>query len=145
MDSFYKDFPLSNHKKNNNIENILSLTNSILSKNDLIKDCSLLDDSSIQLDLSLSAIFPIKKKNKKKKKKKYINKKRFRDLNDTPLPIFSCLYCANEKISFNYLIHKKLFSKYGKSDNIYNSILQHFKNKRMFLEILYHAKKFDKF
>ncbi len=69
MDSFYKDFPLSNHKKNN-IENILSLTNSILSKSDLIKDCSLFEDSSIQFDLSLSAIFPTKKKNKKKKKKK---------------------------------------------------------------------------
>ena len=75
MDSFYKDFPLSNHKKNNNIENILSLTNSILSKNDLIKDCSLLDDSSIQLDLSLSAIFPIKKKIRKKRKKNILIKK----------------------------------------------------------------------
>ena len=144
MDSFYKDFPLSNHKKNN-IENILSLTNSILSKSDLIKDCSLLEDSSIQFDLSLSAIFPTKKKNKKKKKKKYINKKRFRDLNDTPLPIFSCIYCANEKISFNYLIHKKLFSKYGKSDRIYNSIIQQFKVKRMYLDILFYAKQFDKF
>ena len=144
MDSFYKDFPLSNHKKNN-IENILSLTNSILSKSDLIKDCSLFEDSSIQFDLSLSAIFPTKKKNKKKKKKKYINKKRFRDLNDTPLPIFSCIYCANEKISFNYLIHKKLFSKYGKSDSIYNSILQQFKIKRMYLDILFYAKQIDKF
>ena len=75
MDSFYKDFPLSNHKKNNNIENILSLTNSILSKNDLIKDCSLLEDSSIQLDLSLSAIFPIKKKIRKKRKKNILIKK----------------------------------------------------------------------
>ncbi len=144
MDSFYQDFPLSNHKKNN-IENILSLTNSILSKSDLIKDCSLFEDSSIQFDLSLSAIFPTKKKNKKKKKKKYINKKRFRDLNDTPLPIFSCIYCANEKISFNYLIHKKLFSKYGKSDSIYNSILQQFKIKRMYLDILFYAKQIDKF
>ena len=144
MDSFYKDFPLSNHKKNN-IENILSLTNSILSKSDLIKDCSLFEDSSIQFDLSLSAIFPTKKKNKKKKTKKYINKKRFRDLNDTPLPIFSCIYCANEKISFNYFIHKKLFSKYGKSDSIYNSILQQFKIKRMYLDILFYAKQIDKF
>ncbi len=144
MDSFYKDFPLSNHKKNN-IENILSLTNSILSKSDLIKDCSLFEDSSIQFDLSLSAIFPTKKKNKKKKKKKYINKKRFRDLNNTPLPIFSCIYCANEKISFNYLIHKKLFSKYGKSDRIYNSIIQQFKVKRMYLDILFYAKQLDKF
>jgi hypothetical protein len=143
MDSFFIDFPSNSHKKNN-IETILSLNNSIFSKSELIRDCSLLDDSSIHLDLNLSEIFP-KKKGKKKKKKKYIGKKRFKDLNDTPLPIFSCIYCANEKVSFNYMIHKTLFSKYGKSDVIYNSILNECKNKRMYLNILYCAKKFDLF
>ena len=43
------------------------------------------------------------------------------------------------------LIHKKLFSKYGKSDSIYNSILQQFKIKRMYLDILFYAKQLDKF
>ena len=34
------------------------------------------------------------------------------DLNTIPLPIFDCIYCANEKIVFNHLINEKFSLKY---------------------------------
>ena len=42
------------------------------------------------------------------------------DLNTIPLPLFDCLFCANEEISFNHLINEILSKKYlynaGKKD-----------------------------
>ena len=35
-----------------------------------------------------------------------------RDLNKIPLPIFDCIYCANEKVAFNHLIKEEFFLKY---------------------------------
>ena len=44
---------------------------------------------------------------------KILKKKRTKeDLNNTPLPLFDCLYCANEKIVFRHFINKKLSDKY---------------------------------
>ena len=40
-----------------------------------------------------------------KAKKEKIKKE---DLNNIPLPIFSCIYCSNEKISFNHMIKEIL-------------------------------------
>ena len=34
------------------------------------------------------------------------------DLNKIPLPIFDCIYCANEKIVFNHLINEEISLKY---------------------------------
>ena len=34
------------------------------------------------------------------------------ELNTIPLPIFDCIYCANEKISFNHLINEEISFKY---------------------------------
>ena len=34
------------------------------------------------------------------------------DLKTIPLPIFECIYCANEKIAFNHLINEELSLKY---------------------------------
>lgn len=42
------------------------------------------------------------------------NKKRLSkgDLNKIPLPIFECIYCANEKLAFNHLINNEFYLKY---------------------------------
>ena len=34
------------------------------------------------------------------------------DLNTIPLPIFDCIYCANEKVAFNHLINEEFYLKY---------------------------------
>ena len=42
------------------------------------------------------------------------------DLNNIPLPIFSCIYCSNEKISFNHLITEIIYGKYFLQTSIYD-------------------------
>ena len=42
------------------------------------------------------------------------------DLNNIPLPIFSCIYCSNEKISFNHMIKEILEKKYFLLTSIYD-------------------------
>ena len=42
------------------------------------------------------------------------------DLNNIPLPIFSCIYCSNEKISFNHLITEIIYNKYFLQTSIYD-------------------------
>ena len=50
------------------------------------------------------------------------NKKKLsaEDLDNIPLPIFSCIYCSNEKISFNHLINSNLSNKYFLQTSIYD-------------------------
>ena len=45
-------------------------------------------------------------------KNNYKKKKTKEDLNNTPLPIFDCIYCTNEKIVFNNFINNILSNKY---------------------------------
>ena len=52
-----------------------------------------------------------------KNKKVKLNKE---DLNNIPLPIFSCIYCCNEKISFNHLLNEILSEKYLLLTSIYD-------------------------
>ena len=42
------------------------------------------------------------------------------DLNNIPLPIFSCIYCSNEEISFNHLITEIIYNKYFLQASIYD-------------------------
>ena len=42
------------------------------------------------------------------------------DLNNIPIPIFSCIYCSNEKIAFNHKINKILEEKYLLLTSIYD-------------------------
>ena len=51
-----------------------------------------------------------------------INKKKLtlKDLDNIPLPIFSCIYCSNDKISFNHLINSNLSNKYFLQTSIYD-------------------------
>ena len=52
---------------------------------------------------------------------KILKKKRTKeDLNNTPLPIFDCLFCTNEKIEFRHFINEKLSDKYLFQTSIYD-------------------------
>lgn len=55
----------------------------------------------------------IKENNKKNK----ITKE---NLNNIPIPIFSCIYCCNEKISFNHLSNEIISNKYLLQTSIYD-------------------------
>ena len=70
------------------------------------------------------------------KNKQSKNKLTKNDLNTIPLPIFDCIYCANEKISFNHLINEEFSLKYlygtEKKDIHLINILQN--NNLLFLE-----------
>ena len=55
--------------------------------------------------------------NKKKTNKNKITKE---ELNNIPLPIFSCIYCCNEKISFNHLSNEIISNKYLFQTSIYD-------------------------
>ena len=77
------------------------------------------------------------------------NKKRLtkEDLNSIPLPIFSCIYCSNEKIAFNHLINEYISNKYLFQTSIYdmkvlenlikrNPIVDHLKKNPPLLDII---------
>ena len=50
-------------------------------------------------------------------KKKKLTKE---DLNNIPLPIFSCIYCSNEKVAFNHLIKENIYNKFFLQTSIYD-------------------------
>ena len=89
------------HYKNNENEKI---NNFIL--NEIEKRSSL---ESIKYE-DLNNLFFIK--NKKKLTKE--------DLNNIPLPIFSCIYCSNEKLSFNHFSNEILSNNYSLMTSIYD-------------------------
>lgn len=45
------------------------------------------------------------------------------DLNKTPLPIFSCIYCSNEPISFGHLSRTIISEKYLINESVYDAAL----------------------
>jgi hypothetical protein len=52
--------------------------------------------------------------------KKFKKTKTKEDLNNTPLPLFDCIYCTNEKIVFNNFINNSLSDKYLFLTSIYD-------------------------
>ena len=59
----------------------------------------------------------------RRKKRNIVNiKKKLtkEDLNNIPLPIFSCIYCSNDKIAFKHLINENLSNKYFLQTSIYD-------------------------
>ena len=106
--------PLSQRTNNKITENEEINNNNII--NEIDKRSSL---GSIKIE-DFNNIFFIKKKKLKISKE---------DLNNIPIPIFSCIYCSNEKISFNHFINEQLSKKYELLASIYdikelNKILQ---------------------
>ena len=71
--------------------------------------------SSINLDKT--SAHKLNKKIKKNNIKKKLTKE---DLNDIPIPIFACIYCSNDYISFKHLSNEKLSSKYYNQTSIYD-------------------------
>ena len=66
-------------------------------------------------------------KNKNNKKENLLNKKITKkitkeDLNNIPLPVFSCIYCSNEEISFKHLSLEIITNKYLFQSSIYDII-----------------------
>ena len=79
---------------------------------------SINNDSNINLDdQSINELNREMKKNKNNNFKKKITKE---DLNNIPLPIFSCIYCSNDYISFKHLSNEQLSSKYYIQTSIYD-------------------------
>ena len=60
--------------------------------------------------------------NKKLSEKKYKTKTKIKkeELNNIPLPIFSCIYCCNEVISFKHLSNEVISNKYLLQTSIYD-------------------------
>ena len=73
------------------------------------------NNSSINLDNK--SIHQPNKNNIKNNIKKKLTKE---DLNYIPLPIFACIYCSNDYISFKHLSNEKLSSKYYNQTSIYD-------------------------
>ena len=70
---------------------------------------SILSNSKIEDLNNIKNIIPQKRKKLKKE-----------ELNNIPIPIFSCIYCSNEKISFNHMIQTILEKKYFLLTSIYD-------------------------
>ena len=64
---------------------------------------------NIQLDLN--------NENENKKEKKIRTKD---DLNNTPIPVFECLYCTNNKVVFQHFINEILSEKYLLQTSVYD-------------------------
>ena len=74
-----------------------------------------LEESEIQSEILTN------ENNDNKDDKKKIKKKRTKeDLNNTPLPVFECLYCTNEKVVFQHFITESLSEKYLLQTSIYD-------------------------
>ena len=75
-------------------------------------------NSYINLDVqNINQINKEKEINKVNTIKKKLTKE---DLNNIPLPIFSCIYCSNDYISFRHLSNEQLSSKYYIQTSIYD-------------------------
>ena len=53
-----------------------------------------------------------KRKTDLESNKKYIRKITKEELNNIPLPVFSCIYCSNEVIAFKHLLQEIITNKY---------------------------------
>lgn len=93
-------FQKKNSGKNDNAE----INKAIM--NDFNKKGSV---ESIRLE-DFSNLFAVKNKIKLTKE----------DLNNIPLPIFSCIYCSNEKVSFSHFLNENLTSKYLLQTSVYD-------------------------
>ena len=67
-----------------------------------------------KLNISLNSLLNSDKNNKFNKNSKKGLKKRLKkeDLNNIPLPIFSCIYCSNDYVSFKHLSNEIISKKY---------------------------------
>ena len=102
---------LSNYSLKDKIENsFANLTLSDIGLNEKKDEInSILSNSKLE-DLNNINNIITKKRQKLKKE----------ELNNIPIPIFSCIYCSNEKVSFNHMINKILEQKYFLLTSLYD-------------------------
>ena len=124
-------------EKNKKNENILNTDKSfeeglenfsrINLENDNIENINL-EESEIQNEIKATENNEDNNENKKPRKKRTKE-----DLNNTPLPIFECLYCTNEKVVFQHFINEILSEKYLLQTSIYdmNDLNKLILNKRL--------------
>jgi hypothetical protein len=108
--NFEKSLDLSNISPNN--EEIKFKTEN--EKESYNKDMNSLDYSFISQNIKILGKENNNKANKNIKKLRTIPLKKIKkeDLDMIPLPIFSCIYCSNEIISFNHLSNDIISNKY---------------------------------
>ena len=131
--NFDADLNISNIINTDNNELIKNKKNQIILNTDKSFEESLENFSKINLEnehleenLNLeeseiqSEIVPTETKEINEDKKKSKKKRTKEDLNNTPLPVFECLYCTNEKIVFSHFINEILSEKYLLQTSIYD-------------------------
>ena len=126
----------SNHINNSNgeinFEKSLNLSN-IENLEDKMKFNENNKGQNMNLSISNLSLIPDNKNIKEKKFTKNINnnnknilykknknKITKEELNNIPIPIFSCIYCCNEEISFNHLSNEIMSTKYLFQTSIYD-------------------------
>jgi len=103
-----KDVSKKNLKIDNSFANLtLSDIGTSEKKDEMNNSNSIIFNNNFE-DFNL--IFPKAKKSRIKKE----------ELNNIPIPIFSCIYCSNEKVSFNHMIKENLEKKYYLLTSIYD-------------------------
>ena len=102
---------LSNYSLKDKIENsFANLTLSDIGLNEKKDEInSILSNSKLE-DLNNINNIITKKRQKLKKE----------ELNNIPIPIFSCIFCSNEKVSFDHMINKILEQKYFLLTSLYD-------------------------
>ena len=105
-DGHFEDYdPLSDYSSDNiqpDFNNVISSFSSDLS---IIEDDQANPNNNLRKNSSFSEEQSFIQSARRKKRKKS-------DLNKTPLPIFSCIYCSNERIAFNHLSLQLISEKY---------------------------------
>ena len=103
-----KDISQKNIKIENSFANLtLSDIGGGEKKDEMNSSNSIIFNTKIE---DFNNIFPKAKKSRIKKE----------ELNNIPIPIFSCIYCSNEKVSFNHMIKEILEKKYFLLTSIYD-------------------------
>ena len=77
------------------------------------------DENEFNTSLNKS-LFTFPKKKRKRTKK---------DLDLTPIPLFDCIYCANEKVVFEHSIKKELYKKYDNKKDQSEKVVKSLMNK----------------
>ena len=121
-------------ENNKKTENILNTEKSFeeslenFSKINVQNDNINLEESEIQNEILTTENNECNEDKKKSKKKRTKD-----DLNNTPLPVFECLYCTNEKVVFQHFINEILSDKYLLQTSIYdmNDLNKIILNKRL--------------
>ena len=107
---------IKNSKKNNNNESIDNdFSDDLDNSNDSESSIRELSDDSIQIHFNNKDNY-----NNNDNQNKFKKKKTKEDLNNTPLPLFDCIYCTDEKIVFGNFINNILSEKYLFLTSVYD-------------------------